>query len=362
MNKYEQGAIYNMAETCVDSLTVGELIALGGEDEAKFLKKLAEKRLTYGHIEGSPSFRENISKLYKTVKPENVLAMNGAIGANFLLLYSIVQSGDEVICVQPTYQQLYAVPESFGATVKGLPLRKENGFLPDLEELASLVTDKTKLIIINNPNNPSGAIMDEALLNEIVAIARSVDAYILCDEVYRGLLQDPSRNIPSIVDIYEKGISTGSMSKALSLAGLRLGWLTAPDEVIAECIKHRDYTTISCGMLDDYLAVYALENYDKIMERNIKIVQENLAILDDWVKGEPSIDYVKPQAGTTAILAYDHDISSVDFCHQLYEKNGAFLAPGSCFDLEGTVRIGYACDTDVLRKGLPKVSEFLREL
>ncbi|WP_408011466.1 aminotransferase [Pseudalkalibacillus sp. A8] len=362
MNKYEQDAVYNMAETCVDSLTVNELVSINGDEPEQFLRTLLNKKLTYGYIEGSPEFKEQVSKLYKNQSQENVLEMNGAIGSNFLVLYSLVKPGDEVICVHPTYQQLYSVPESFGAEVKPLKLRPENGYLPDLEELTSLVTDKTKIIIINNPNNPSGAIMGEGCLRKIADIARSADAYVLCDEVYRGLVQEPDQTVPSMADLYEKGISTGSMSKALSLAGLRLGWIVGPKEVITESIKHRDYTTISCGMIDDILAVHALKNYDKIMERNLKIIRENAKILDDWVKQEQAISYVKPQAGTTAILNYDFDMTSEEFCLGLFKKNGAFLAPGSCFELEGTVRIGYACDSQVLKEGLAKVSEYIEEL
>ncbi|MEK4342098.1 aminotransferase [Brevibacillus sp. FSL L8-0710] len=359
MNEYEMDAVYNIAETCVDSLTVEELIRLSDEPE-RFFGELAKMKLTYGHIEGSPEFRSLVAGLYKTMKPENVISMNGAIGANFLLLYSLVEPGDEVITVHPTYQQLYSVPESFGAQVKLLGLRPENGFYPDLGELRSMVSPKTKLICINNPNNPSGALIGEEMLREIVEIARSVDAYLLCDEVYRGLHQDPEVVVPSIADLYEKGISTGSLSKVFSLAGLRLGWIAGPLAVIKECVKHRDYNTISCGMIDDVLAVHALKNYDKIMDRNLGIVRTNLQILDDWVQNEPLISYVKPQAGTTAMLKYELDIPSEEFCIDLFKTTGAFLTPGSCFDMEGYVRIGYACATDVLRDGLAKVSEYLR--
>lgn len=359
MNAYEDNAVYNLAETCVDSLTVGELVEIDGTDPNHFFGELSKQRLSYGHIVGSPAFRKNVADLYQTMKPKNIIAMNGAIGANFLVLYSLVNPGDEVICVDPTYQQLQSVPESFGATVKRLKLRKENDFILDINELKSLVTEKTKLIIINNPNNPSGTVMGEEMLKEIVDIARSEDAYILCDEVYRNLLQDSELHIPSIVDLYDKGISTGSMSKTLSLAGLRIGWIASSEEVVEKCLKRRDYTTISCGMIDDFLAVHALKNYEKLMKRNLKIIHDNLNILDEWMKKEPMMYYVKPQGGTTAILSYKYDMTSVDFCLGLYEENGAFLAPGSCFDLEGTVRIGYACETNVLKAGLKKVSEYL---
>ncbi|AOV08000.1 aminotransferase [Sporosarcina ureilytica] len=362
MNEYEDDAVYNLAETCVDSLTMEELITLSGDSYDEYFHSISKLRLSYGHITGSPRFKENVANLYKTMKPENVLSMNGAIGANFLLLYSLIEPGDEVVCVDPTYQQLHSVPESFGAVVKHLPLTYENRYLPDLEELESLVTSKTKLIIINNPNNPTGSVMDADYLKKIVEIARINDSYLLCDEVYRGIWQNPEAEIPAIADLYEKGISTGSMSKSLSLAGLRLGWIVASEEVIQKCITRRDYTTISNGMLDDLLAVHALTNYDKIMERNLKIARDNLRILDDWVSNEDKISYIKPEGGTTAILKYDSKISSEEFCINLYNDSGTFIAPGSCFGLEGTVRIGYCCSTKVLTEGLEKFSEYLKEV
>ncbi|MFJ9499849.1 aminotransferase [Brevibacillus centrosporus] len=360
MNKYEMSATYNIAETCVDSLTVEELISIDGTNPEDFFRSLASKKLTYGHIEGSPEFRTLVSQLYTTVDPHQVLVMNGGIAANFLVFYSLVKPGDHVISVHPTYQQIYDVPKSFGATVDLLHLKEENGFLPDLDELRSLVRENTKLICINNPNNPSGSLMERDTLEKIVEIARSCGAYLLCDEVYRNLLQDDDLIVPSIADLYEKGISTSSMSKALSLAGLRLGWIAAPKEVIEECIKHRDYTTISVGMLDDLLAVHAMKNYDRILTRNRKIIKDNLAILDEWVANEPAITYVKPRAGTTAMLGYDLPISSVDFCEGLLKETGAFLTPGICFDMEGYLRIGYACETEMLREGLQKLSEYIR--
>lgn len=362
MNEYEQDAIYNLAETCVDSLSLEELVTISGGNYDDFFRSIADKKLTYGYITGSPALKKNIAKLYKVMKPENILSMNGAIGANFLVLYSLIEPGDEVVCVDPTYQQLHSVPESFGATVKRLRLSQENNFLPNLEELETLVSSKTKLIIINNPNNPSGSVMDSSYLTKIVEIARDNDAYILCDEVYRGLWQDTNVHIPAIADLYDKGISTGSMSKSLSLAGLRLGWIAGPKEIIEICLTRRDYTTISNGLIDDLLAVHALENYNKLMERNLKIVRDNLQLLDEWVAQEDKISYIKPKGGTTAILKYDTDLSSKEFCTNLYNESGTFLAPGSCFDLEGTVRIGYACSTKVLQDGLEKLSEYLRKL
>jgi len=363
MNEYEDDAVYNMAETCVHPFSLKELMKLGNQGYAEFMDELGDIQMTYGAIVGDEKYKANIaSNMYETMHADNIISMNGAIGANHLVLYTLVEPGDEVICVHPTYQQLHSVPKSLGANVKLLELTAEDAYLPNLDKLEEMVSDQTKLIIINNPNNPTGSVMGRKHLEAIVSIAKKHDAYILADEVYRNLLQDPNNRVPSIVDMYEKGISTGSMSKALSLAGLRLGWIAAPTPIVEACLDSRDYTTISCGVIDEEIAAFALSQYDKILARNTEIIQKNLHILDDWMNREPKMHYTKPQGGTTAMLSFDYDLSSVDFCKGLYELNGGFVAPGSCFGMEGMVRIGYAGDTEILREGLEKFSEYLRTL
>ena len=360
MNEYEQHAVYNIAETCVDSISLDELFALSGTDREEFLQAVTGSKLTYGHIEGSPELRRGICSLYRTLTPENVIPAHGAIGANHLVFYSLLRSSDNVVSVSPTYQQLYSIPESYGCEVRILKLRRENGFLPDLGELRTLVDGKTRLICVNNPNNPSGALMPNAMLHEIAEIAASAGAYVLCDEVYRGLNQE-AVDTPSMADIYPKGISVSSMSKIFSLAGLRMGWIaTADGEALRLLMEHRDYNTISCGVLDDLFSSLALESAPAILERNRRIVRNNLALLDRWVADEPLIDYVKPAAGTTALLFYDLGVDSQTFCTELFRQTGVFLTPGACFDMDRCVRIGYACAADVLEAGLKGLSGYLR--
>ena len=362
MNAYETGARYNIAETCVDSISVDELFRLCGEDSAAFWKRFSARRLTYGDIEGAPAFREGICRLYKTLKPEEVVTTHGAAGANHHVFYSLVEPGDRVISIMPTYQQLYSIPESYGAEVKLLNLTPENGYLPALEQLRELAVPGTKLICVNNPNNPTGALMSTELLREIVEIARSVDAYVLCDEVYRHLTQEDVW-CESIVDLYEKGISVSSMSKAFSLAGLRLGWIATHDETVRKALlSHRDYNHISCGMFDEALAAVALQHSDIILERNRGIVRENLAVLDAWVQSEPRIHYQKPRAGTTALVYYDYAPDSYAFCTRMYHETGAFVTPGDCFEQPKSMRIGYASDLQTLKDGLAAISAFLRIL
>jgi aspartate/methionine/tyrosine aminotransferase len=358
MDLYENQCTYNLAETCVESLTIDQLLTLAGKQDT-ILDELRPLRLTYGAIEGSTRLREAIASMYTRQAPDNLIVTHGAIGGNALVYQTLVEPGDTVISVLPTYQQHYSIPESYGADVRILKLREENGFLPDLAELRSLVNDKTRLIAINNPNNPTGSLMDEKFLADIAGIARSCGAYVLCDEVYRGTDQVGNGYTASIADIYERGISTGSMSKTYSLAGLRLGWIAGPKELIRAVAIHRDYNTISVGMIDDHFASIALENRAAILARNHDIVRTNLAILDAWVAKQPAISYIKPKSGTTALLKYDLPISSVEFCTALIEQTGVMFTPGSALDMEGYVRIGYANNRHVLETGLARVAEFL---
>ncbi|BDA87003.1 aminotransferase [Aureimonas sp. SA4125] len=360
MNRYETQCEWNLAETCVESLTVDELLKMAGKTDS-ILGELLPMKLTYGAIEGSERLRRLVAGLYEKQEPGNVTITHGAIGANALVYETLVEPGDRVISVLPTYQQHYSIPESYGADVQILKLREENGFLPDLEELRQLATPGTKLIAINNPNNPTGSLMDRAFLEAIVDIARDCGAWVLCDEVYRGIDQAGDGSTASLADLYERGISTGSMSKAYSLAGLRLGWVVAPRELIHAVSVHRDYNTISVGMLDDHFAAIALENRDKILARNQAITRTNLAILSDWVDAEPLISWTKPKSGTTALLKYDLPMSSEAFCVRLLEETGVMLTPGSAMDMEGYLRIGYANSDHVLREGLARMSRFLRE-
>ena len=362
MNAHETTATWNIAETCVHSLTLDELLELSGDADG-VLRRLRGTWLGYGDIVGSPRLRDAIAALYgDRIGPDDVLTANGAIGANFLALYALVEPGTTVVSVQPTYQQLFSVPESLGADVHVVRLREEDGYQPDVDAIRAAADERTTLIVLNNPNNPTGALIDEPLLREIVEVAREHDAWLFCDEVYRKLEHEPGTTAPSVADIYEKGVSSGSMSKSYSLAGLRTGWVAGPAEVVQRCLDVRDYTTISAGVLDDALAAVALEHLDAVLERSLGIVRGNLAVVDEWIAREPHLRYVRPRAGTIALVHYDLDVPSVDFCQGLFDFNGAFVMPGVAFGEEHAFRLGYASARDVLEGGLAAVSAYLRSL
>lgn len=363
MNAYENDCTHNLAETCVRSLTVEELLDLSGKRE-ETLEQLVQTRLTYGDIPGSLRLRQAIAGLYRIMSPERVTITNGAIGANALTMLTLVEPGDRVISVLPTYQQHYSIPESIGAQVDILQLREENGWLPDLDELRGLVKKaggKVRLININNPNNPTGSVMEEPMLREIAGIARDAGAWLLCDEVYRGLCHQGDPYTASVADLYEKGISTGSMSKVYSLAGLRLGWIAGPRELTERLERQRDYHIISVGRLDDLLASVALESREAISARNLAICREGGRLLAEFVAGEPHISYVKPKGGTTAFLRYDLPMESAELCRRLQKETGVMLLPGSALDMEGYLRIGYCNDPGITEAGLARFGEWLRQ-
>ena len=377
MDKYETEASYNLAETCVESISLDDLKSLSEENDSQVWSTAT--KLTYGSIRGSSELRNNLANLYSTKKvfqADNILITPGAIAANLIVFYGLVGKGDHVICHYPTYQQLYEVPRRLGADVDYWRAKEEKKWQLDIEDLKSLLRTNTKMIVINNPNNPTGAIIPRVTLDALIKVAEEHNLIILSDEVYRPLFHsispgDPSWP-PSILSMsYSKTIATGSLSKAYSLAGIRVGWIASrSSEVVEACAQARDYTTISVSQLDDQIATYALSPacIHSLLHRNLQLARRNLELLDKFVESHRwACEWVRPVAGTTAFVKFSSMGSELDdlaFCEQLLKETGAMLSPGgSCFghgvDFKGFVRFGFCCNTDVLREGLGKLSSFM---
>ncbi|HEL1579705.1 TPA: aminotransferase [Streptococcus suis] len=357
LNVHENSAIYDIAGVSISSLTLEELFALSGTNPEDFYKKLQGTKLNYGWIEGSLAFKKSVSQLYTGVKPEQILQTNGATEANLLVLYSLIEPGDHVISLYPTYQQLYDIPKSLGAEVDLWQIEEENGWLPDLEKLRQLIRPNTKMICINNANNPTGAVMDRTYLEELVEIASEVGAYILSDEVYRSF---SGLDVPSIIEVYDKGIAVNSLSKTYSLPGIRVGWVAANHQVTDILRDYRDYTMICAGVFDDMVAQLALASRKEILKRNRRILEENLAILDQWIEEEPRVSYIRPAVVSTSFVKIAVEMPMEEFCLQLLQEHGVLLVPGNRFNRDGYVRLGFACEQETLIKGLEKLSQFLR--
>src|SRR5574344_321292 len=355
INTYEKDCKYNLTNTCVGILSVNDLLTLSNEN----IDTINKMTLSYGEIFGTQRLRSAIAGLYKNANDENIAITHGAIGANSLTFLTLLEPGDKVITFLPIYQQHYSIPDSIGAKVTNLFLKEENNWLPNLEELKASITPDTKLICINNPNNPTGSIMDDFYLKELVKIADSCGAYILCDEVYRGLNHSGEPFTTSIFDLYDKAISTSSMSKTFSLPGLRLGWIVGPKDFIKKINQQRNYHVICVGKINDYLSSIALENKEKIIQNNLKICNENLEMLDNWIYSEPHITYKKPKGGTTAFLKYDINLPSKDLCLKLQKETGVMFLPGAVLEVENHLRIGYTGNKSELEKALNIFSNWL---
>lgn len=336
MDEYETKATHDLAETCSLSLPLNDVLQWSRDDGEPALdaSDFFSKRMGYGHIAGSPKLRQNIASLYNgSIKPDNVLVTQGAIGANFLAIVSLVSKGDHVICVHPTYQQLYELPKTFGADVDLWRLRPETQWQHQLQDLERILTKKTSLVIINNPNNPTGQVIPTETLSSLAGLVKekaAPGALILCDEVYRPLfhsLDTGNAAPPSILELgLDNVIATGSLSKAFSLAGLRVGWIaTARRDVLQRFHANRDYNTISVSGVDDELAARALGKQcrAKILQRNIELARANRAMLQKWVETPGrGTSWVPTRAGTTALVYLGQDIDDEAFCRALNEERG----------------------------------------
>ncbi|KAJ5635732.1 uncharacterized protein N7484_009045 [Penicillium longicatenatum] len=381
MDDYENDAKFNLAETCCASISLTDLLAFSGSSDQEDKLLDFSKKQVYGSIRGSTALRTNVARLYcsdssTSLPADQVLITNGAIQANFLALYTNVGPGDHVICHYPTYQQLYSIPKSFGAEVSLWRSRENEGWRLDLDELRSLIRPNTKYIIINNPQNPTGAVLSRANLQGIVDIAREHGIILHSDEVYRPLfhsLDADSQDPPSVLSFgYEKAIVTGSMSKAFSLAGIRLGWIASlSPEIVEACASTRDYTVISVSQVDDQIATFALDSptVHNLLSRNIDLARRNLAAVDDFVKDfKWACRWTRPQAGTTAFIRFSDKggspVDDVEFCKRLQQKTGVKFVPGSqCFgggvDFKGFVRVGYVNEHQVIIDGLKALRVFM---
>lgn len=274
----EKNEIY-LGGSCVLPLTFEELFQLTGESMESFIEELKTMNLGYGRFDGTPRTRRAIANIYKNVAPEEVVLVHGGTGANNNVINTLVEPGDTVVSIVPTYQQFCSIPESLGAKVIRVQLNPEDGYSLSMEELKDAVKDGCKAIFLTNPNNPTGALLSLDEMNEMVEIAKEAGCWIVCDEMYRGLKEE---YMYSFADIYDKAIVTCSSSKMYSMAGLRVGWIIChDDETRWQLFNRRSYDSICGGVFDEWLFAMGLEHADKLYERDRKIIYENRAIVDE---------------------------------------------------------------------------------
>ncbi len=365
MTTYETTARWDIAESGIFPMSTREILDLLPADERDGeLDRLLDLRLGYSEACGSAELRGLIAATYTNTSPDEVLVTTGAIEANFLLFNELLSAGDRVVIVDPAYQQLQSVARAIGCDVALWKLRAEDGFRFDLDELRRLATPRTRMIVINTPHNPTGAMLSASDLRAIYALAEELDAWVLSDEAYRWLdLPENPPLAPPMRNLGLRAISTGTFSKPFGLPGLRMGWLVAPEDVVRRCWGLRDYISLSPGKLNDVLATMAFCHREKIIARTGEIVAENLPVAERWfAENDDLVCWTPPRGGLLALMRYELDVPSLELANRLAENYGVMLAPGSAFGYEGYLRIGIGNDPEVFAEGLRQTARCLREL
>ncbi len=361
---YENQVEFNLSESGVHPLRLDEL----ADTDAARAAVLAQP-LAYTQSNGTPELRRQIAALYPGATIDHVEVTNGGSEANFLTVWHLVEPGDEIVMMVPTYMQTWGLVRGFGGAVRTWPLRETTDggrarWRPDLDELRRLVSSRTKLVLLCNPNNPTGARLDASDLDAIGDIAGPHGAWILSDEIYRGAELD-GRETPSMWGRSERAIVTSGLSKAYGLPGLRVGWIVARPSLVATLWSYHDYTTIAPGALSDRLARVALEpsRRARLLERTRGILRENYPLLRDWLAmhGE-GLSHVPPEAGAIAYVRYLHDINSTELVERLRETKSVLVVPGDHFQMDGYLRIGYGDRPEYLTRGLARLHELLATL
>ncbi|HEX2340892.1 MAG TPA: aminotransferase class I/II-fold pyridoxal phosphate-dependent enzyme [Vicinamibacterales bacterium] len=361
---WENRVEFNLSESGVHPLRLEELLGAGPASEAagENLTHLLKQELVYTQSNGTPELRRAIAALYPGTTEEHIEVTNGGSEANYLAIWNLVEPGDEVVMMTPNYMQAWGLVRGFGGVVKPWPLREQQTaagrrWRPDLDELTRLVTPRTKLILICNPNNPTGARLEEADLDGIATVAARHGTWILADEIYRGAELD-GRETASMWDRSDRVIVTSGLSKAYGLPGLRIGWIVAPPSLAASLWSYHDYTTIAPGALSDLLARLALDRTRRpsILERTQRIIRTNYPVIRDWLASRgDAFSHAAPEAGAIVYVGYRHGINSTELVTRLRDTQSVLIVPGDHFNMDGYLRIGFGSETPHLIEGLRRL-------
>lgn len=364
---WEHRVAWNLSESGVEPLRLEELADTEEDRTALFMQELA-----YTQTNGTVDLRTAIAALYPGATPDQIEVTNGGSEANCVALWQLLEPGDRLVLMTPNYMQIPGLARGLGAILDEWPLvydgtsfDSRDGSLAqgrwraDLDALESLVTDRTKLIAICNPNNPTGARLLEADLDAICRIADKVGAWVLSDEIYRGAEREAD-DTPSVWARYERAIVTSGLSKAYGLPGLRIGWVLGPAQLIDSLWGVHDYTTIGPGALNDRLARMALARRERLLARARGIIRSNYAVVRRWIDARPDgLSHAAPEAGAIVFVRYHHDIDSLSLIERLRDEQSVLIVPGAHFNMDGYFRLGFGSHPALLTGGLERIGELL---
>jgi len=351
---WEHRVKYDLSESGVEAMSL--------EEATRDNRELLRTKLGYAEGVGREPTRALVAAFHPGNGPENVVVTTGTSEANYLTLTTLVSAGDEVVVVMPNYMQAHGIAQGLGARVREVWLREERGWTIDLDALEAAVSDKTRLVCVCTPNNPTGQLLSRTQIDRVVAIAARHGAWILSDEVYRGAELD-GEECTSFSGRGERIVVTGGLSKVYGLPGLRIGWLVAPLEQVQATLRLKDYTTIAPATLSETLAEVALERRDELVKRARYLLNERWPGLEDWATTHSrELHWTPPRAGGVCFFSYRFPIDSMPFVDRLIREYSTMVVPGIHFRAERHLRIGYGMETRVLHAGLAAIDRLLTSL
>ncbi len=355
---WENRVRYNLSESGVHPLSISELLELAGGSPTEFLAL----RLMYSQSDGTELLRQAIAALYEGTTADNVVVTVGSSEGNFIVCWSLIERGDRVTVLTPTYRQTWGLAQNFGATVTELPLMPERGWEPDPDQIGRAIPTGTKLVVITSPNNPTGHVLSDIQRNAILERARHVGAWVLADEVYQGAERN-GVTTPSVWGSYEKIIVVNGLSKAYGLPGLRIGWIVGPIEIRDAVVRRHDYTVIGPSPASDFLAVRALAVRQKIFARTRRILNENYSVLEAWLRSFGELfDWQEPECGAICLVRYRHPMPADELANRVLAKHNILIQPGEHFGLSHYLRLGFGNELTELGDALQELNNGIGQL
>jgi aspartate/methionine/tyrosine aminotransferase len=356
---WENRVRYNLSESGVHPMSARELLALAGSGDAPAL----DAALGYPQSNGTEPLRERIAALYPGATLEHVLVTSGSAESNYVNCWTLIRPGDHVAIVTPNYMQTWGLARNFGARITEIPLRDSAGWQPDPADIDRAITPGTRLVVVTNPSNPTGAVLAPELMDRIADRADKAGAWLLADEVYQGAERE-GRLTPSLWGKGARVIVTNGLSKAYGLPGLRIGWCVAPPGHIAELWARKDYTTIGPTVMSDALATLALREDVRlrIFARTRGIIRHNWAIVARWLErlgGE--LAFRAPDAGAIVYARYRAAVNSSEFAEALRREHDVLIVPGDQFAMDHYVRLGFGPEPALLEAALDRVAQAYRK-
>jgi aspartate/methionine/tyrosine aminotransferase len=356
--QYEFSIPYFLCASDPESFSMQEILAMAGPQEKALWDNL---HLGYTETQGFPLLRQEIATaLYPSMQADNILCFAGAEEGIFCALYALSEPGNHVIVLTPCYQSLAEIPRSQGAHVTEIPLLPEQSWRIDIERIQRAITPSTSGIIINFPHNPTGQVITQQELDQLIEVCKKHDLWLFSDEVYRLLGSPKTPWARPAAEIYPKALSLGVMSKAFGMAGLRIGWIACQDEKMLKRIGQvKNYTSICNSAPSEILSLIALKNKDQILIRNNQILSQNLDILDRFIQQHNHLfSWERPQGGCVGFVEYKGPGSINLLAKELVEEIGVLIMPASFYNDESQYfRVGFGRKN--MAEALHKLKEFL---